>query len=131
MPDEKWFDNRDKNEGSQNSKSGAQSSKDVWVNSDDVNKGTQTESGTSSKEAQVPKTVDAKIQDTEDENQEAGTRNKKRRGKPRFREGVRARRAAKERLRDLTSPEEPPAVVESPASPSEDEGSLTRSHSLL
>ena len=78
VPDEKWFGNRDKNEGSQNSKSGAQSSKDVWVNSDDVNKGTQTESGTSSKEAQVPKTVDVKIEDTEDEDQPAGTKKQKR-----------------------------------------------------
>ena len=79
VPDEKWFDNYDKKEGSQGSKSGAQSSKDVWVNPDDVNKGTQTESGTSSKEAQVPATVDVKIEDTEDENQPAGTRKKKRR----------------------------------------------------
>ena len=66
VPDERWFDNCDKKEGSQGSKSGAQSSKDVWVNLEDANKGTQTESGTSSKGAQVPKTVEVKIEDTED-----------------------------------------------------------------
>ena len=76
VPDEKWFDNRDQNEGDQNegsqsansgAQSRAQSSQDVWINSDDVNKGTQTESG-SSKYTQIPNTVEVKIEDTEVEN---------------------------------------------------------------
>lgn len=61
--------------------------------------------------------------------------------KTQHRPGVRARKAEKEKQRDRTSPgealqtaeephqtaEEPPTVVESPAPPSGDEGSMSRS----
>ena len=66
-----------------------------------------------------------KIEETEDEKQPAGTRTNKRRGQPRKREGVRARRAAKDRLLAQASTDEnpSPSLEESPAA---DEGSLSR-----
>ena len=96
---------------------GTQSSKEVWINlDDDTNQqGTQT------------------IDSDEDKPTAIATK-KARRGKPRIRVGRQERaleRVSRDlELREQTSPEEPPCVVETPASPTfpaEDEGSLSRS----
>ena len=63
----------------------------------------------SSKGAQVPKLVEVKIEEPEDEKQPACTRKNKRRGQPRKREGDLARRAAKDRLLAQTSTDEQPS----------------------
>ena len=61
-PDEKWFNNRDQNEGDQKedrtnakieAQGRAQSSEDIWISSNEIHKGTHT--------------VEIKIEDTEDE----------------------------------------------------------------
>ena len=101
--------------------------------------------------------MEIKVEDTEDEKPSVSAKKKSRRGKQLIRPGIRDRktekeRQQKERQRNQTSPEEAlqtleevlqiaeeqlqtsedvPAVVEVPAPPSCDEGSMSRSSSLL
>ena len=101
--------------------------------------------------------MEIKVEDTEDEKPSVSAKKKPRRGKQQIRLGISDRtaekeRQEKERQRNQTSPEEAlqtleevlqiaeelhqtsedlPTVVEVPAPPSGDEGSMSRSSSLL
>ena len=101
--------------------------------------------------------MEIKVEDTEDTKHSVNAKNKSRRGKNQYRPRIRDRKAEKERLekgtqRNHTSPEEAlrtpeevlqiaeeqlqtsedlPTVVEVPAPPSGDEGSMSRSSLLL